>query len=456
MSARRRLGALLCLPALLVAAVSPPARPALAAGPPAATPIQHLVVLMQAKHSFDNYFGAYPGADGIPAGVCMPVNPADPTAAPCVTPAPVQGSAIRPLADSLEAFRAQYRGGRMDGFIDAFRRMGQDGGAAMDYYTEQDLAFYWNLADQYVLFDHFFSSATGGAVQNHMFAITGAPGSATDAIPREGWGDLPTIFDALEARGISWKFYVQNYDPTVTFRNRESGGAQVARVPLLAYARYVDDPRLAAHIVDLDTYYDDLRKGALPAVAYIAPASASEQPPGDARAGQRLVKGLLNALMSSSAWLQAAFLLTYDSSGGWYDHVAPPQVDQYGYGFRVPALLVSPYARRGAVVGATLDFTSILKFIENNYGLPALTDRDAQAASLAAGFDFAAPARPAQIVPAVRGVPPRAEPRRPVLYLAYFGAPFLSFGIIAGATRSWRSAAREPRRRRRGREDGGT
>jgi phospholipase C len=227
-------------------------------------------------------------------------------------------------------------------------------------------------------------------------------------------------------------------------------------VPLLAYARYVDNPRLAAHIVGLDTYYEDVRNGSLPAVAYIAPASASEQPPGDARAGQRLVKGLLNALMSSAAWPQSAFLLTYDSAGGWYDHVAPPQVDQYGYGFRVPALLVSPYARRGAIVGTTLDFTSILKFIENNYGLPPLADRDAHAASLAAGFDFSAPPRPARIVAAERGLPPRVEPRRPVIYLAYLGALFLSFGIIAGATRSWGGAARGPRRRRGARQDGVT
>lgn len=449
---RAGLAALLMLPG---AALGPRPEAVAAAGPPAATPIQHLVVLMQAKHSFDNYFGTYPGADGLPAGVCMPVNPADPTAGPCVKPAPVQGSAIRPPADSLNAFRAQYRDGRMDGFIDAFRRVGQDGAAAMGYYTEQDLAFYWNLADEYVLFDHFFSSATGGAVQNRMFAITGAPGSANDAIPKDGWGDLPTIFDSLEARGISWKFYVQNYDPTVTFRNRESGAAQVARVPLLAYARFVDNPRLAGHIVGLDTYYEDLRNGALPAVAYIAPASASEQPPGDARAGQRLVRGLLNALMSSAAWPQSAFLLTYDSAGGWYDHVAPPQVDQFGYGFRVPALLVSPYARH-TIVDTTLDFTSILKFIEDNYGLAPLTDRDAHAASLASGFDFSAAPRPPQIVSAERGVPARVEPRRPVIYFAYLGALFLSFGIIAGATRSWGAAARKPRRRRGARQDGVT
>ena len=122
--------------------------------------------------------------------------------------------------------------------------------------------------------------------------------------------------------------------------------------------------------------------GTLPAVSYIVPAGASEHPPGRIQAGERFVRSLLNALASSSSWKDSAFTWTYDDWGGWYDHVKPPQVDRYGYGFRAPALLVSAYARRGHVDHTQLDFTSILKFIEENWNLKPLAARDAAANSL--------------------------------------------------------------------------
>jgi phospholipase C len=220
----------------------------------------------------------------------------------------------------------------------------------------------------------------------------------------------------------------------VTFRSEGQRSAQVTRVPLLAYARYVDDPRLAGHIVDLDQYYEDLRNDTLPAVAYIAPAAASEHPPSNIQAGQRLVRSLVTELMRSPAWPNSAFLLTYSNSGGWYDHVAPPRVDQDGYGFRVPALLVSPYARQGHVDRTELDFTSILRFIEDNYDLEPLTARDATANSIASAFDFSQPPRPPRFVTSQRGNQMQAEPWRGGVYLAYSMALILPASIILWAT----------------------
>ena len=112
--------------------------------------------------------------------------------------------------------------------------------------------------------------------------------------------------------------------------------------------------------------------------------------------------------MRSPEWSSTAFVLTYDSWGGWYDHVRPPTVDRYGYGFRVPALLVSPYARHGAIDHTTLDFTSILRFIEDNWHLAPLAQRDASANSIASAFDFSAPPRAAEIVPTSRQATPGA------------------------------------------------
>jgi phospholipase C len=280
-----------------------------------------------------------------------------------------------------------------------------------------------------VLFDHFFSSDHGGSFANHMFWATGQEGGSR--VQEQGYSDLLTIFDRLEERGISWKFYVQNYDPQINYRNQSqySGNraSQIIWVPLLNIDRFLDDPKLASHIVDLDEYYKDLEHGTLPAVAYIAPSGASEHPPGSIRSGQKFVKSLIQALMRSDSWKSSAFMFAYDDWGGWYDHVVPPQVDEHGYGLRVPALLVSPYARQGHIDSTVLDFTSIPKFIEENWDLEPLAVRDAQANSFMSAFDFTQPARDPNYIPFERVVKQTAiEPRRIVIYAAYGGALVLA------------------------------
>jgi phospholipase C len=281
-----------------------------------------------------------------------------------------------------------------------------------------------------------------------MFWVAGQAGvkdPRKDAVPDEGWGDIPTIFDRLQEKGISWKFYVQNYDPNITFRDRGTGdkSAQVVWVPLLAYARYLDDPELSSRIVNLDQYYEDLANDELPAVSFIVPSGASEHPPGSILAGQRFVKGLINALMQSDAWESSAFLWTYDDWGGWYDHVPPPIVDDWGYGFRAPALLVSPYAKRGHVDSTVLDFTSGLKFIEENWDLLPLAERDAEANNFLSAFDFSQPPREPRIVPSTRNEPEMRIPWRPGLYGAYSAAILLPTVIIGWALIDPRARSRQ-------------
>jgi phospholipase C len=402
------------------------------------TPIEHLVVLMQENHSFDNYFGTYPGAEGFPPDTCVPVDPFAEAKSECVAPYHISD---RPIVDpdhSVDTALLQHNRGAMDGFIYALNARHQDGTIAMGYYDERDIPYYWNVADEYVLFDHFFSSAWGDTVWNHMFWFSAAPGSAENHLPPDGVGDLPTIFDRLEQQGVSWKVYVRNYDPTLTYRSHQEGGnrpAQVSRLPLLNIPRYLDDPNLFSHIVDLDDYFTDLETDTLPAVSFIIPFGASEHPPGSVQAGQRWVKSLVSALVRSPSWFSSAFMLTYDDWGGWYDHVPPPQVDGYGYGFRVPALLVSPYAKRGYIDSTQLDFTSILKFIEENYGLEPLTERDAQANSIENAFDFSQPPRQPEFLSSRRGPEiKRPEPRRSILYFSYAAAPILSMLLVAWAS----------------------
>jgi phospholipase C len=402
-----------------------------------ATPIRHFIMLMQENHSFDNYFGTYPGADGLPSDVCMPLNNRRPGRG-CIEPFWMGNEPALDLDHSRGAFLGQRNGGRMDGFISALREQGDPYDSVMGYYDGRDLPFYWNIADEYVLFDRFFSSAAGGSVWNHFFWVTGSPGKAeSEILPTNGFGDLPTIFDRLEEAGVSWKFYIQNYDPGITFRTFRKPGlgakaAQVVWVPLLNYGRYLDDPNLSSRIVDLNQYYEDLENGTLPSVAYLVPSGSSEHPPGSIQAGQRFVRTLLLELMRSEAWSSSAFLWTYDDWGGWYDHVAPPKVDRFGYGFRVPALLVSPYARRGHVDHTVLDYTSGLKFIERNWDLEPLAARDEQANNLSGAFDFSSPPRPPSLIPSTRGVAALdsrdAGKPKGTIYLTYgfaIGAAFL-------------------------------
>jgi phospholipase C len=436
------------------------------------TPIEHYVFLMQENHSFDNYFGTYPGADGIPKGTCMPVTPrgqsverlysapggaaavrdsdhlrlgATRSGAPCVRPFRLGNRSID-LPHDVDALQDQYAGGRMDGWIDAVANQstGPDP-AVMGYYDRRDIPFHWKVADDYVLFDRFFQSAGAGSIPNHLFWATGTVGNPKDySIPTTGFR-MPTIFDRLEAAGIPWKFYIDDYDPTINYKT-DPFDPQVHWVPLLSFDRFLKNKRLNRHIVDLDQYYEDLRKDRLPAVSFIVPSGQSEHPPGSLATGQRFVNSLVNGLMQSRAWPRSAFMYSYDDWGGWYDHVSPPQVDEFGYGFRVPALLVSPYARRGYIDSTTLDFTSALKFIESNWNLEPLATRDARANNITSAFDFSQPPRPPELISIGTKPAAKKEPNRAVIYGAYGAAVGLAVVTLLVLLLGWGHRRRSGRR----------
>jgi phospholipase C len=388
--------------------------PSSAAAVTPATPIEHLVVLMQENHTFDNYFGTFPGADGLPSDVCQPLDVTDPSQG-CIKPYHINQPRTSDPDHSSQAAREAYNDGLMDGFAAAQVNRNLDPRATMGYWDGNDLPLYWNLATDYTLADRFFSSALGASQTNHMFWIAGQSGGG-GGIPKEGFS-VPTIFDRLEAAGVTWKMYVQNFDPTVTFRSSENHGPQVIWAPLLAFPRFIDNPALRSHIVDLSEYFDDLSNGTLPAVSYIVPSGSSEHPPGNVTTGQNFGASLITALMRSEAWSQSLFVLTHDDWGGYYDHVGPPQVDAEGYGFRVPALFVSPYSRRGEIDHTVYDYTSILRFIENNWHVEPLTARDASANSIAAGLDFSQPPTAPRFPETVYGPPPAASTGAPRLIL---------------------------------------
>ncbi|MGB3307140.1 MAG: alkaline phosphatase family protein [Thermomicrobiales bacterium] len=413
------------------------------------TPVKHLVTIMQSNHTYDSLFGAYPGGDGVPSGVCLSPDPDMPSKNDCVAPFVLENNGAD-FDHSHNTFVNQYRDGRNDGFIYSFRRRGEDGTLAMGHYTESDIPFSYNVADQYVLFDRFFTSASAGSVPNRMYWMTGTPGITSfehATIPKDGWGDLPTIFDELQKKGVSWKLYVENYDPAINFRNRGVGGtyAQVNWAPLLTFSRFVDNPELSQHIVNLDQYFVDVENNQLPAVSYVVTIGSSGHPPSSLLASERMLKDMVSSLMMSPAWDTSVIQWAYDDWGGWYDHVPPPQVDEYGYGFRTAAQLVSPYARQGYIDAETHDFTSILRFIEDNWSVPSLATRDQNATSIATALDFNQAPRAPQLLSMSRDTTSLAIPNRTGIHISYSIA-ILSAGLIIATSFFSRHGRRVVRR----------
>src|SRR5512140_531254 len=161
------------------------------------TPIKHLIFVMQENHTFDNYFGTYPGADGIPANTKMPVDPANPQAG-YVTPWHIGETTITDLSHNTKSIQAQLNGGKMDGFVSGLNVLRENGRTAMGYYDDRDIPYYWNLADHYVLFDRFFSSAPAGSFENHVYSVIAqAPPTETPLLAATQMNAMPTIFDRL-------------------------------------------------------------------------------------------------------------------------------------------------------------------------------------------------------------------------------------------------------------------
>lgn len=390
-------------------------------------PIDTLVVVMQEDRTFDNYFGTYskvnPAINGWPDGFRMPRDPDDPTAG-YVEPYKLTETRTVSLPHSEKAMRAAVNDGKMDGFVEGAERFGaEDGGLTLGYYDSDDIPFYWQLADEFVLADNWFSSVLGPSFPNHLYLFaatryaktlldptTGEPLQYNSA-PAEGM-EIDTIFDRLEDAGVSWKVYIQGYQIDVTYENAEARAglhpqsSQLIWVPLVGIPRFVHDENLNSKLVPLAQYFEDAKNGELPAVSFITPSGLSEHPPGDLTLGHYFAVDLLEALMLSSQWESSAYVLMWDEWGGFADHVAPPQVDRDGYGVRVPALIVSPFAKKGFIDSTLYDHTSVLATIEDWWDLEPLATRDANANTLANAFDFTQDPRPALILSTEYGAAP--------------------------------------------------
>jgi phospholipase C len=264
------------------------------------------------------------------------------------------------------------------------------------------------MASEYVLADNFYSSVLGSSFPNHLLSVGAFTdtadnpdgGAALGPSSGEGWGcdatkekvasvqwgflrsaapcfDVKTLPDELDAAGVSWKYYAPP-DGDV--------GYIWSALDAISHIRFGPDWK---NVVPVDQFAADAAAGNLPAVSWlIAPYEYSEQAPNSVRAGMNWTLQQLQALTSGPGWPGTVVFITWDDYGGWYDHVAPPSIDGRGLGFRVPLIIVSPFAKQGYILHDQVDLVSIVKFIEERFGLAPLASRDAAASDLSNAFNF--------------------------------------------------------------------
>ena len=340
--------------------------------------IKHVVVIVQENRSFDSYFGTYPGADGIPAGVC--VND------------PANGGCIKPYVDHANSNKggphqnsnsiADVNGGKMDGFVGQAELNCKKTPCVTDvmgHHVASDIPNYWTYANNYVLDDHMFESEHSWSLPAHMYMVSAwsancanpanpmscvgsnQPHNRTAAQPRPfAWTDLTWL---LHAYHVSWGYYLDHGAQSAT----NPQGVPKIWNPLPGFTDVKQDHQ-EANIQPLTTFMSQASAGTLPALSWIVPNAAdSEHPPALVSTGQAYVTRIINAVMRSKDWNSTAIFLSWDDWGGFYDHVVPPAVDSQGYGIRVPAIVISPYARRGVIDHRNLSSDSWLKFIEDDF-----------------------------------------------------------------------------------------
>jgi len=415
---------------LLALALVIPLRVAAQAPPTGMDKINHVIWIIQENRSFDNYFGTYPGADGLPPQTCLPKLPGS---ASCVTPFHMpRGQPALDLAHDWETIHAAYDHGAMDGFVWA-----EGTELTMAYYDGRDIPNYWNYARHYTLCDRFFSSQMGYSLPNHTYTVAGQSGGLIvnvanlkelkEVMDDDDGFSFASMAKLMSETKVPWKYYVESQPlPEGLPMKLSETGVRLAFPdpkqfslwnPLPGFKTIRDDPAEMAHLVELKEYFEDLQKGTLPAFSWIIPDyQDSEHPVARVSDGMWYVTKLVNALMESPNWKDSVIFLTWDDYGGFYDHVPPPEMDAFGLGPRVPMLVISPYAKPGYISHYTYEFCSVLKFVEERWKMRHLTARDHWANDMRDCFDFERGSTAPLVIP----VPPNLPPSQPILdYGAY-------------------------------------
>ena len=362
--------------------------------------IQHIVFIVKENRTFDNYFGTFPGADGATTGMISTGQVIPLGHLPDKTP--------RDISHSFNAAVTAIDAGKMDKFD--LIAGGNQNGDFLSYtqFSETDIPNYFAYARSFVLGDRMFSSLTGPSFPNHLYTV-GAQSAGAVNNPTGGvWGcdaastarvqvmdangnitqkfpcfDFQTLADELQAAGLSWKYYAPN-----------KGEAGYIWSTLNAVSHIRNSSLWTSNVVHNTQFVTDAMNGSLPNVCWIVSGATSEHPPDSSCLGENWTVQQINAVMQGPNWSSTAIFVTWDDFGGFYDHVPPPKVDNFGFGPRVPLLVISPFAKQGLISHTQYEFSSLLKFAENRFKLAALTARDMVANDMTDGFDFDQDPRP--------------------------------------------------------------
>jgi phospholipase C len=379
----------------------------LSAGTETLPEVQHVVVLMLENHSYDNFLGMLGREPGQPTRgdgltIARDGRPANANPYPDGTPLrafrmPTTCQLDGKPSQEWEQSHIQYNGGRNDGFV-----VSDSGPVSMGYWDERHLPFTYDLARRFPIGDRWFSSTLAQTDPQRRFLIAATASGMTDDIGGSPGNLIPdaslpaptngTIFERLSAAGVSWTDYCESW-PT---------GSTLELYPTM------DAGFSATNVKEIGQFFTDAATGALPSFTLLDPNydTQSQEDPQNIVLGEAFLAGVVRALGSSPAWRQTLLIVTYDEHGGYYDHVPPPVAlapdsispmvqpgestyDGYArYGFRVPAIVVSPYAKRDHVSHVVYDHTSILALVERKWNLPAMTYRDANANDLTDFLDL--------------------------------------------------------------------
>jgi phospholipase C len=410
--------------------------------------VNHVVVIYMENHSFDNLYGEYAGANGLSNATTAQMTQVDSngnpyTALPMTATSPFPANLankpwnldafIMPNRDIPDLVHRYYQeqmqidGGKMD----KFALVSDVKGESMGYWHTAELPLLPE-AKKYVLCDNFFHSAFGGSFLNHQYLIAAAaptfPNAPTSVVAKlDANGNLisdgfvtpdgyavntcytvntphpsttaaanlvpnqtgQTIGDLMNTANVSWAWYSGGWNNAVA--GHPDSLFQFHHQPFAYYANYADGtPGRAAHLKDETDFMTAAQNGTLPAVSFVKPLGEDNEHPGytDILTGENHAEALINAVRNGPNWNDCVIIITYDEHGGQWDHVAPPKVDKWGPGLRVPALIISPFAKQGVVDHTQYETCSILSFIEQRWNLKALSTHDGQANPLANAFSF--------------------------------------------------------------------
>ena len=381
-------------------------------GTPVAHAIKHVVIIFQENRTVDNLFNGFPGADTVQSG--------QNSSGQTVALQPIDIAAPFDLDHSHHGFTTEFAGGAMNGFdrvgTSACSTCPAPDVRAYGYVPQSETQPYWQMARQYAFADRMFQTNEGPSFPAHQYIVSGtslasasspllaaenpnvpggatttagcdAPAGTTVALIDPASGDEsqhtakcfehPVLFDLLDTHGVSWRYY----QPRI--------GAGLWYAPD-AIQHIRNGPDYANVITPSTTIISDIQGGTLPQVSWVIPtAAASDHAKSTDGTGPAWVASVVNAIGASKYWSDTAIFITWDDWGGWYDHVKPQQFNAYELGFRVPLIVVSPYAKPAYVSHVQHEFGSILKFTESTFGLGTLGYTDARADDLSDCFDFA-------------------------------------------------------------------